>query len=156
MPSSDRTLPTPSSDESGAYDPPVPEFLSAEWIDALDAAARTAVLPEDAAGVSLTVEQVVRDAPDGEARYHLRLEGGRARVRRGGVEAPDLRLSADYDVAMQLQQGEINAQHALAAGRLKVQGRLERLVAASDVLQALEDVFAPVRAATTYRSLRSP
>jgi putative sterol carrier protein len=130
----------------------VPEFLSAEWIDALDTAAEAATLPESAAGASLTVEQVVRDAAGGEVRYHLRLEHRRARIRRGPAEAPDLRLFADYDTAARLQRGEISAQQALAAGDLKVQGRLLRLVQAGDALQALEDLFAPVRAGTTYES----
>jgi putative sterol carrier protein len=129
----------------------VPEFLSAEWIDALDTAAQAATLPESAADASLTVEQVVRDAPEGEVRYHLRLEGRRARVRRGAAEAPDLRLFAGYGIAARLQRGEISAQEALAAGELKVQGRMQRLVQAGDALQALEDVFAPVRSTTTYR-----
>jgi hypothetical protein len=128
----------------------VPEFLSVEWIDALDAAAQAATLPESAAEVSFTVEQVVRDAPGGEVRYHLRLEGGRARIRRGPADAPDLRLFAGYDIAARLQRGELSAQRALAAGDLKVQGRLQRLVQAGDALQALEDLFAPVRADTTY------
>ena len=56
------------------------DFLSADWIEALDAAARAAKLPEAVAAVSITVEQVVRDSPDGEACYHLRIEDGRARV----------------------------------------------------------------------------
>jgi SCP-2 sterol transfer family len=133
------------------YDPAMVEFLSAAWVDALDDAARRAALPDDAAGLSLTVEQVVRDAPDGEARYHLRLEDGRVRVRRGSADAPDLRLFTDYDVAVRLQRGEISAQNALTAGRLKLQGRFERLLDAGDVLQALEDLFAPVRATTTFR-----
>jgi putative sterol carrier protein len=128
----------------------VPEFLSAEWIDALDAAARAAVLLDDAAA-SITVEQVVRDAPGGETRYHLRIRDGRARVHGGPADAPDLRLFADYDLAVRLQRGELNAQEALAIGRLKIQGRFERLVRVDDALRALEDVFAPVRAATTYR-----
>jgi putative sterol carrier protein len=127
----------------------VPEFLSAEWIDALDAAARAAVLDDSAA--SITVEQVVRDAPGGETRYHLRIRDGRARVHNGPADAPDLRLFADYEAAALLQQGELNAQEALALGRLKIQGRFERLVRVDDALSSLEDVFAPVRAATTYR-----
>lgn len=127
----------------------MPDFLSADWIDALDAVAQEATLPE--ASVALTVEQVVRDTPDGEARYYLRLEGRHARVHRGPAEAPDLRLFTDYDVAIRLQRGEITAQEALAAGRLKVQGQFHRLREASDSLAALEDLFAPVRAATRYR-----
>lgn len=125
----------------------MPEFLSAAWIDALDAAARAVALDPSA---SIIVEQVVRHAPDGEIRYHLRIGGGRARVHRGPAAAPDLRLIADYDTAARLQRDEINAQRALAAGRLKVQGRFERLVRVGDALRAVEDAFAPVRAQTTY------
>jgi putative sterol carrier protein len=129
----------------------VAEFLSAEWIEALDAAARAATLPETASGMSITVEQVVRDAPGGESRYHLCIEDGRARVEMGSATAPDLRLFADYDIAARIQRGEANAQEALAAGRLKMQGRFAHLVRVDDALRALEDVFAPVRADTTYR-----
>ena len=126
------------------------DFLSAEWIEALDAAARAATLPETASAVSITIEQVVRDAPGGESRYHLRIEDGRAHVQSGPAAAPDLRLFADYDVAARIQRGEVNAQEALAAGRLKVQGRFAHLLRVDDALRALEDVFAPVRAETTY------
>jgi putative sterol carrier protein len=129
----------------------VAEFLSAAWIEALDAAARAATLPEEAAGVTVTVEQVVQDAPGGECRYHLRIEDGHARVVPGPTAEPDLRLFADYDVAARIQRGELNAQQALAFGKLKVQGQFARLVRVDDALRALEDVFAPVRAATTYR-----
>jgi putative sterol carrier protein len=129
----------------------VADFLSAEWIEALDAAARAAMLPETASAAAITIEQVVRDAPGGESRYHLRIEDGRARVQPGPAAAPDLRLFADYDVAARIQRGEVNSQEALAAGRLKVQGRFAHLLRVDDVLRALEDVFAPVRAETTYR-----
>ena len=127
------------------------DFLSAEWIEALDVAARAATLPESASSMSITIEQVVRDAPGGESRYHLRIEDGHARVHSGPAAAPDLRLFADYDVAARIQRGEVNAQEALAAGRLKVQGRFAHLLRVDDALRALEDVFAPVRAETTYR-----
>jgi len=132
----------------------VAEFLSREWIDALDAAARTAVLPKGAAAVSIEIEQVVRDAPGGEVRYHLRFEDGRALVQAGAATSPDLRLIADYDVAARIQRGELNAQQALAAGLLKVQGQFAPLVRANDALRSLEDVFAGVRAATTYEERR--
>jgi hypothetical protein len=132
----------------------VPDFLSPEWIEALDAAARMASLPADLATVSIEVEQVVRDAPGGQVRYHLRLEDGRMRVHPGPAGAPHLRLIADYDAAARIQRGELNAQQALAAGRLKVQGHFALLLRASDALRSLEDVFAGVRAATTYEDRR--
>ena len=130
----------------------MPEFLSVGWIDALDTAARAVALDPE---VSITVEQVVRHARDREVRYHLTIRDGRARVHDGPAEAPDLRLLADYDTAARLQRGELNAQHALAAGRLKIQGRFERVVRIHDALRALEDAFAPVREQTTFRDDRT-
>ena len=132
----------------------MPEFLSAEWIEALDAAARAATMPAGATAVSIEVEQVVRDAPGGEIRYHLRLEDGRARVHRGPSASPHLRLIADYEVAARMQRGELNAQEALAAGRLRVQGQFAHLLRADEALRSLEDVFAAVRAVTTYEEAR--
>lgn len=134
----------------------MPEFLSPEWIEALDTAARAATVPTDAAVVSIEVELVVRDAPGGEVRYHLRLADGRARVHGGPAASPHLRLIADYDIAARIQRGEVNAQQALAAGRLKVQGQgqFARLLGADEALRSLEDVFAAVRAATTYAETR--
>jgi hypothetical protein len=132
----------------------VPEFLSGEWIEALDAAGRRTTLPAEAGAVSIEIEQVVRGAPGGETRYHVRLEDGRVRVHAGPAASPHLRLIADYDVAARMQRGEINAQEALADGRLKVQGQFAHLLRAGDQLRALEDVFAAVRAATTYRDPR--
>jgi len=129
----------------------VADFLSAEWIEALDSAARAATLPEAASAVSITIELVVRDGPGGEARYHLRIADGRVRVSPGPAAAADLRLFTAYDVAARIQRGEVNAQEALGAGTLKVQGRFAHLLRVDDALRALEDVFAPVRAETTYR-----
>ena len=134
----------------------MPEFLSPEWIEALDAAARAVVVPDDIAAASIEVEQVVRDGPRGEVRYHLQLEDGRARVFPGPAASPHLRLIADYDAATRIQRGEVNAQEALAAGRLKVQGRFAQLVRADEALRSLADVFAAVRAATTYEEARPP
>ena len=132
----------------------MPEFLSPEWVEALDVAARATTLPADAGAVSIEIEQVVHDASGDEVRYHLRLEDGRVRVHAGPAASPHLRLIADYDVAARIQRGEINAQQALAAGRLKVQGRFAHLVRADEQLRSLEDVFAAVRASTTYRDRR--
>ena len=133
----------------------MPEFLSREWIEALDAVARTTRLPADAAAASIEIEQVVHDAPGGEVRYHLRLEDGRVRVHAGPAASPDLRLNADYDIAARLQRGEVTAQQALAAGRLKVRGQFAHLARADEQLRSLEDVFAAVRAVTTYPDPRS-
>ena len=125
----------------------MPGFLTPEWIAALDAAAREAAVP---AGVRLTIQQIVTDGPGGEVRYHLAFDDGRLRVRPGGADAADVTLVQTRAVAAALSRGELNAQQALEAGRIKLRGDIGRLAKEARALTAMEDVFAAVRAATAY------
>jgi putative sterol carrier protein len=124
-------------------------FLTPEWIAALDAAAREAAVP---AGVRLTIQQVVTGGEgDGDdVRYHLVLDDGRLRVHPGDAPAADVTLVQSREVAAALSRGELNAQQALEAGRLKLRGDIGHLAREGRALTALEDVFAAVRAETTY------
>ena len=121
-------------------------FLTAEWIDALDAAAGTAVVP---AGVSLVIQQIVSDG-DGDVRYYLVMADGRLAVRAGEAAAPDVTLVQSREVAEALSRGELNAQRALEAGRLKLRGDIGHLARHGKALGTVQDVFAAVRDATTY------
>ena len=124
-------------------------FLSPEWIAALDAAARKATVP---AGVRLTIQQVVTDDDGGseEVSYHLVFDEGRLRVLPGETEAPDVTLVQTREVAVALSRGELNAQQALEAGRLKLRGDIGDLARQGKALSGMEDVFAAVRADTSY------
>jgi putative sterol carrier protein len=124
-------------------------FLSPEWIAALDAAAREATVP---AGVRLTIQQVVTDdgGGDGDVRYHLVVDEGRLRVFPGEAAAADVTLVQTREVADSLSRGELNAQQALEAGRLKLRGDIGHLAREGKALSAMEDVFAAVRAVTSY------
>jgi putative sterol carrier protein len=123
------------------------QFLSAEWIAALDAAAREATVP---AGVSLTIQQVVTGDGDGDVRYHLVLDDGRLQIRPGEAAGADVTLVQTREVAAALSRGELNAQQALEAGRLKLRGDIGHLAREGRALSAMEDVFAAVRAVTSY------
>jgi len=122
-------------------------FLTAEWIEALAAAGREATVP---AGVSLVIQQVVTDEAGDEICYHLVLGDGHLSVRPGEAEAADVTLVQSREVAAALSRGELNAQQALEAGRLKLRGDIGQLARHGKALIAMEDVFAAVRAATTY------
>ena len=122
-------------------------FLSPEWIAALDAAAREATVP---AGVRLTIQQNVTDGKDGEVCYNLVVDGGRLRFLPGEAEAPDVTLVQTREVAAALSSGTLNAQQALEAGRLKLRGDIGHLAREGNALGAMEDVFAAVRADTSY------
>jgi putative sterol carrier protein len=127
----------------------VAEFLSDAWIAALDRAARSVPpLAGLAAQSRLVVEQRVR-RDDAEIVYAVRFDGDGVRVEHGAAHAPDLVLHMDAVTARAIQQGTTTAQEAVASGRLKVRGRLERLRALGEALRSLDDVFRDVRAATT-------
>lgn len=127
-------------------------FLSPEWIEALDAAAQDAVVPAE---VRLTIQQVVT-GDRGDVCYHLVLDEGRLRVRSGEADRADVTLVQTRDVAAALSRGELNAQQALEAGRLKLRGDIGSLARQGKALTAIEDAFASVRAETTYDKGRPP
>jgi hypothetical protein len=130
--------------------PKVPEFLSDEWLAALDASARSvAPLPEIAPFV---VEQVVTDVEGrGVVRYQLAFDDSGVHVRPGTTEQPDVTLATDAKTAADIARGATNAQRALSTGRFRVRGSIEALTKRSAAFGALEDVFASVRDSTTYR-----
>lgn len=130
-------------------------FLSPEWIEALDAAARVdPALAAAAVDVDLIVEQCVTAGPeapgdaDGDVVYHLVLQKGVAAVRAGPAEDPTVRFIQDRDTAWGIATGTISAQAAFMTGRLQVGGDLRSLLD-DRLASALTDVFAAVRSTTT-------
>ena len=122
-------------------------FLSPEWIAALGAAAREATVPT---GIRLTIQQVVTDDGGGDVRYHLVLDEGRLQVHPGEAEAADVTLVQTRETAAALSRGELNAQQALEAGRLKLRGDIGHLAREGRALGTMADVFAAVRDVTDY------
>lgn len=126
----------------------MPEYLSDEWLAALDRALRDvrALQP-------LAVEQVVTGVPGrGEVRYRVWVdgEGGHARAAYSDDPAADLRLTTDYPTAVGIVKGAQNAQIALAHGRLRIGGNLESIASYGRALGALADVAAQLRDTTTF------
>ncbi|MGH2684617.1 MAG: hypothetical protein ACRDJP_04015, partial [Actinomycetota bacterium] len=71
-------------------------YLSAEWLEAVDAAAAgDDDLRKATHGLHLTVQQRVTGGPDGEVAYHLVLDDGSVEVRRGEAPAPDVTFVQD-------------------------------------------------------------
>lgn len=122
-------------------------FLAPEWLEALGRAAEVVRFPAD---LHLVLQQVVTDVEGRDVRYHLVAEDGRLSVRPGPAAEADLTLTQSYEVAAALSRGELNAQQALSAGRLKVSGNVELLVRHGRALTALADVYAGLREQTVY------
>jgi hypothetical protein len=128
----------------------VPEFLSDAWLAALDDAARQVVL--EPVLEPFVLEQVVTGVDArGTVTYHVVFATDGVRVSSGPAPTADVTLVTDVETAARLARGEGNAQQALASGRFRVRGDIETLVHRADGLNALDDAFRAVRAATTYR-----
>jgi len=124
------------------------QFLSDEWLAALDEAARArATGPDDPLrDVRLVVEQVVTDGP----RWRLVVEAGRCSVVPGGGDEPDVRLTSDRATARAIATGSRAALDAFIAGDLVLGGDVRRLLDHREALEALGDLFASVKSATTF------
>jgi putative sterol carrier protein len=129
----------------------VPAYLSPAWLRALqDAADTSPTLPGATAGMHLVVQQVVTGGPDGDVAYHVIVDDGRTTVRAGRADDPTITFTQDRDTARAVSRGELSAQGAFMAGRIRIRGDLPALVAQQDALLRVDDIFASVRATTEY------
>lgn len=123
------------------------QFLSPQWIEALDAAASTRGLESEG---RLVIQQVVTGRPNSDVRYYVTVEGGAAAVRIGEADDPTVTFTQDYATAAEIAQGRVAAQEAFMAGRVRVGGDLLALVRHLDVLEELDRSFRAVRGQTEF------
>jgi len=136
----------------------VARFLTPEWLDALQAAAAGSErLRRAVADIDLTVRQVVVGAPDGDMAYSLRMAHGTVAVtpddpatRAAEDHDVDLEVVQDYPTAVAISKGELAPAAAFAAGRIRLGGRVGLLTHHGDVVGGLGDLFASLRASTSY------
>jgi hypothetical protein len=127
------------------------EFLSADWLAALERAAHAnESLRSAMAKRRLVLQQTITDTPAGDCTYHVVLSADAVAFRVGPVENPTVTFSTDYETAVAVNQGARSALAAFIDGRLRIGGDVRALVDQSEVLGALDDVFASVRSTTTF------
>ena len=127
-------------------------FLSDEWIEAFDqAAASTDELVLGDEGEDLVIQHVVTDPAGAPVQtFHVHLSAGPARVRRGPAEDPTVTFTQDLDTATAIASGTETAQAAFMAGRLRVGGRVDQLIARHGELAGVDDLFASLRSETEH------
>ena len=127
-------------------------YLSAEWMDAVGAAAAGSdELRRASDGVHLTVQQRVTDGPDGDVAFHVVFDDGTVAVRPGEAQAPDVTFVEDHATAVAVASGEMAAQAAVMVGRLRVTGDVQLLMQHRDAFSGLDAALAGVRETTEYR-----
>ncbi|MEO9223416.1 MAG: SCP2 sterol-binding domain-containing protein [Acidimicrobiales bacterium] len=130
------------------------QFLSSEWVAQLDQAVQaSSPLHVAMAEVDLTIQQVVtNDATpdDAETAWHIAVDRGTVRVHAGRTAEPGVTFTQDRDTALAVGRGELSAQAAFMLGKLRLGGDVSLLMTHQSAFMGLEDVFADVRAHTTY------
>jgi hypothetical protein len=110
-------------------------FLTSAWFAALEE--RLATAPART-GERIGIGQVITGGPDGDVSYTIVIGGDApAHIERGTVAQATVTLIEDYDTAAAIATGEPVA-GALGAGQIKVRGDANALVAAYDLLAALQ------------------
>jgi hypothetical protein len=117
--------------------PAAPEFLSDEWLSSLDQHHESA--DGDRGRPALVIQQVVTGTAEGDVAYVVKIGPEGVCANRGWIEHPDLSFTQDVETAEAINRGEISAQAAFMAGRLRISGDLDLLARNSRALAALGD-----------------
>ena len=115
------------------------KYLTPEWVDDLDRAAQASdAIRVAAPDLVLVVEHAVTGLAEGTVRYHIEFDHGVARLRFGPAVRADASFTEDHETAVAVSTGAINAQSAFMAGRLRVSGDMDKLMAAQPAFAALD------------------
>ncbi len=117
------------------------QFLSEEWANELKQRLNESeAFRKGVGGTSAKIQQVIA-TPEGERRYWMRTEDGRIDMGPGDVQQPDATISQDYDTAVGLARGEVNAVSAYMTGKIRISGNLMMLMGLQGALAELPRVM---------------
>src|SRR5439155_26540803 len=118
------------------------KFLTQEWADGVLSAMNDSDDVRGAIkGVQLCIQQVVTGAPDGEVKYWTKFSDGKVEGALGEASDADVTITQDYDTAVAMNKGELNAQAAFMQGKLKVTGNMGKLLQNQGAMQSLGPVL---------------
>jgi putative sterol carrier protein len=120
-------------------------FLTQDWADdVLTALNGSDEVRGAIKGVDLCIQQVVGGAPDGEVQYWTKIADGRVSGGLGQAPDADVTITQDYETAVAMNKGDLNAQAAFMQGKLKVTGNMGKLLQNQGAMQALGPVLSSV------------
>lgn len=121
------------------------KFLSEEWAKEMTGALNSSEDFKRAAGEQQAMlQQIITDAPEGEAKYYFQLEDGKAQVALGELEGAEATISQSYDTAAAINRQELNAQQAFMQGKLKITGNMMKLMQLQGVFNAMPKAVSDV------------
>lgn len=117
------------------------KFQSEEYFAAANEALQNdEAVTKAAKGHTVALQVTTTDFPDvGSKKSFIRIEKGVITVGSGEIEDPDVNITQSYDVAVELDKGELNPQVAFMEGKIKLKGNLMKAMS----LQKLLTVIGP-------------
>lgn len=114
------------------------KFLTEEWAKTMTEALNSSdEFKSAASGQETKLQQVITDAPEGEAKYYFVLADGNAEVSLGELSDADATITQNYETGVAIQKQELNAQQAFMQGKLKISGNMMKLMQLQGVFNAM-------------------
>jgi putative sterol carrier protein len=118
------------------------KFLSKEWADEFN----TRAAADNAAfkGKKATLMNVIPDAPGGEVRYAITFADDTATITIGDVADPEVTMSQSYETGAAINRGELDGQKAFMQGKVKITGKMVKMMTLRGALTQLSKVLAAI------------
>ena len=103
------------------------KYLTQEWMDEF---VKLAADQPERPGVDVKIQYVTTGAPaGGDVTYYWIVEDGRITESvLGEIDDPDFTMTISYDDAASVQRGDLDANAAFMAGKMKVSGNVPRMM----------------------------
>ena len=105
------------------------DYLSNEWINAVaEGISQSSEIAAVARNNSVAVTQIITGTPRGDVTYHLESRDGKISFASGAAATSDIAFTQDWQTAVGVATGKINAQEAIInlkdndAARLSIAG----------------------------------
>jgi alkyl sulfatase BDS1-like metallo-beta-lactamase superfamily hydrolase len=128
----------------------VARYLTPEWFEELNSAARSDEVRAAAVGARLSLQQIVTGGPGGDVRYWVRLDDGTVEAGLGDAEDRDATVTQSWDTAVAVMAGDLDVQTALMRGQVRISGNVAPLIEAQAAMEAVTAAFQRVRQGTSY------
>ena len=127
------------------------DYLSQQWIDAVASGIKLSnEIAATARNNVVAVTQVVTGTPHGDVTYHLESRDGVVNFATGPALDSDIAFTQDWQTAVGVATGKINAQEAFISGKIRFKGDHEKVIATQPLFVALDVVFSAVNALTNF------
>lgn len=127
------------------------DYLSNEWIKAVsDGIKSNSEIIAVARENSVSITQIITGTPNGDVTYHLESRDGTISFASGPATVSDIAFTQDWQTAVGVATGQINAQEAFISGKIRFKGDHERVIATQPLFLALDAVFSAVNANTNF------